>query len=49
MAVMAGDVAAVAENGSAGDDHGQRYRLAGQVSGPSPDMLAEQERPEQAG
>jgi GntR family transcriptional regulator / MocR family aminotransferase len=40
---------AVAEHHGAGDDHGQGERLAGQVQGPGPDVLAEQEHPEQAG
>jgi hypothetical protein len=47
--VLVGDQAAVAEGRGAGDDHGQRQRLAGQVPGPGPGVLAEQEHPEQAG
>jgi hypothetical protein len=48
-AVLAGDVAATAEDRGGGDDRGQRQHLTGQVGGPGPDVLGEQERPEQAG
>jgi len=42
MAVLAGEVAAMAEDRRCGDDHGQRQRLAGQVEDPGPDVFAEQ-------
>jgi hypothetical protein len=49
LAVLAGEVATMAEDRRGGDDRGQRQRLTGQVGGPGPDVLAEQEHPEQAG
>jgi hypothetical protein len=49
MAVLVGEVAASAEDRGGDDDRGQGQRLAGQVAGPGPDVLAEQERSEQAG
>jgi len=49
VAVLAGDVAAMAEDRGGADDRGQRQRLTGQVGAPGPDVLAEQEHPEQAG
>jgi hypothetical protein len=39
----------MAEDRGGGDDRGQRQRLADQVGGPGPDVLAEQEHPQQAG
>jgi alpha-1,2-mannosyltransferase len=49
MPVLAEDEAAVAEGRRTGQDDSQRERLAGQVPGAGPDMLAEQEHAEQAG
>jgi hypothetical protein len=42
-------VAAAAEDRGGGDDRAERQRLTGQVGGSGTDVLAEQERPEQAG
>src|SRR3984957_19704948 len=47
--VLALDKVAVAEGRDAGDNQGQRQRLAGQVQDPGLDVLIEQEQPEQAG
>src|SRR5438034_11032228 len=46
--VLAEDEAAAAQGGGAGDDHRQRQRLTGQGARIGPDVLAEQEHPEQA-
>jgi hypothetical protein len=46
--VLSADEAAVAEGRRTGKDDSQRQRLARQVPGPGPDMLAEQEHAEQA-
>src|SRR5690242_2325876 len=48
IAVLAEDKAAVAQRRGAGEDDGQRQRLAGQVEDAGPDMFAEQEHAEQA-
>jgi hypothetical protein len=47
--VLAGDQAAATQDRGADHDHAQGQRLAGQVRDPGPDVLAEQEHPEQAG
>ena len=39
----------MAEDRGGGDDRSQRQRLTGQVGGPGPDVLAEQEHTQQAG
>src|SRR5947208_8324974 len=47
--VFAEDEAAAARGGGAGEDDGQRQRLAGQGGRTGLDVLAEQEHPGQAG
>jgi hypothetical protein len=47
--VLVGDQGAAAEGRGAGDDYGQRQRLAGQGGRIGPDVLAEQEHAQQAG